>query len=84
MKNTARSCIKMPKNNNIGFRVYSQKHKEILEEAAKRHYTGSLSGFLKQWVVVLCRLTQAGVSAEWMIVNIDKVIKFCNSDKEQD
>lgn len=68
----------MKKNNKLGFRTHSQKHKEILEEAAKKHYTGSLSGFLKQWVVVICRLVQAGVSAEWMIANIDKVIKFCN------
>lgn len=71
----------MPKNNNIGFRAYSQKHKDILTEAAKKHYTGSLSGFLKQWIVVICRLVQAGVSAEWMIANIEKVIECFDSDK---
>jgi hypothetical protein len=68
----------MAKNNNVGFRTYSLKHKEILEDAAKKHYTGSMSGVLKQWVVVICRLITAGVSAEWMIANIDDVIKFCN------
>jgi hypothetical protein len=72
----------MQKNNKITIRTHSLKHKEILKEAAKRHYSGSLSGYIKQWVVVICRLIQAGVSAEWMIANIDKVIKFCNNGKE--
>lgn len=72
--------IEMSKSNNIGFRPYSKKHKEILEEAAENHYTGTLSGFFKQWVVVICRLVQAEISAEWMIANIDKVVEFCRME----
>ena len=79
----AQSGMEMPKKNNkIHFRTYSQKHKDILVEAAKDHYTGSFSGFLKQWAVVIVRLTQAGLSAEWFIGNIDKVITFCRKEKE--
>jgi hypothetical protein len=74
-------------DNNIGCRAYSSKHKKILEEAAKKHYTNSFSGFLKVWIVVICRLVQAGISAELLIANIESVINFCNNnlkDKDTD
>ena len=59
-------------------------NKKILIKAKDEHPSGTMSGFLKLWFVVICRLIQAGISSEWIIANIDEVIEFCLKRKSGD
>ena len=64
-------------DNKIWCRLHSPRHKEILAESAEKHYTGNLSGFLKNWFVIIARLVQADIQSELLIINIDKLLEFC-------
>jgi len=57
------------------------KYKKILDKAADKHYSGTMSGMLKIWIVSVCKLIVSGITAEWFVDNIDEVIEFCLKKK---